>query len=79
MRRLELSAQGFEIEADMFAECTLKGLSMTELPINYYKRTDRAKLSSIKDGLKIGMFLFRKRFIRENAQSMPAKTENQKT
>ena len=79
MRRLELSAQGFEIEADMFAECTLKGLSMTELPINYYKRSDRAKLSSIKDGLKIGTFLFRKRFIRENARSMPAKTENQKT
>ncbi len=62
MRRLELSAQGFEIEADMFAECILKGLTMAELPINYYKRTDQAKLSSISDGLKIGAFLFRKRW-----------------
>jgi len=79
MRRLELSAQGFEIEADMFAECTLKGLSMTELPINYYKRSDQAKLSSIKDGLKIGMFLFRKRFMPENGRSMTGKTKNQKT
>jgi len=79
MRRLELSAQGFEIEADMFAECTLKGFSMTELPINYYKRSDRAKLSSIKDGLKIGMFLFRKRFMPENDRSITGKTENQKT
>ena len=60
----------------MFAECTLKGLSMTELPINYYKRSDQAKLSSIKDGLKIGTFLFRKRFIRKNGRSIPAKTED---
>ena len=70
MRRLELSAQGFEIEADMFAECTMKGLSMTELPINYYKRTDQAKLSSIKDGLKIGLFLFQKRFIQANGRKI---------
>ena len=76
MRRLELSAQGFEIEADMFAECTLKGLSMTELPINYYKRTDRAKLSSIKDGLKIGAFLLQKRFIQRHGRNKYAKTED---
>ena len=60
MRRLELSAQGFEIEADMFAECVLKGFTIAELQINYYKRMDKAKLSSIKDGLKIGAFLFKK-------------------
>ena len=75
----DLQAEGFEIEADMFAECTLKGFSMTELPINYYKRSDRAKLSSIKDGLKIGIFLFQKRFILAKGQNTPAKTENQKT
>jgi len=70
MRRLELSAQGFEIEADMFAECVLKGFTIAELPINYYKRTDQAKLSSIKDGLKIGLFLFQKRFIQANGRKI---------
>ena len=76
MRRLELSAQGFEIEADMFAECTLKGLCMTELPINYYKRMDQAKLASIKDGLKIGAFLLQKRFIQRHGRNKYAKTED---
>jgi glycosyltransferase involved in cell wall biosynthesis len=76
MRRLELSAQGFEIEADMFAECVLHRFTIAELPIDYYKRTDQAKLSSIKDGLKIGLFLFQKRFIRTNSQNTPIKTKN---
>jgi len=79
MRRLELSAQGFEIEADMFAECILKELTVAELPINYYKRIDQAKLSSIKDGLKIGLFLFQKRFIRANSRNTPTKTKDHQT
>jgi dolichol-phosphate mannosyltransferase len=79
MRRLELSAQGFEIEADMFAERILKELTVAELPINYYKRIDQAKLSSIKDGLKIGLFLFQKRFIRANSRNTPTKTKDHQT
>ena len=54
----------------MFAECVLKGFTIAELPINYYKRTDQAKLSSIKDGLKIGLFLFQKRFIQANGRNI---------
>ena len=32
IRRLELEARGFEIEADMYSECARKGLSIAEIP-----------------------------------------------
>jgi dolichol-phosphate mannosyltransferase len=63
IRRLELAAQGFEIEADMFAECARERLRMAEIPIHYRARADQAKLSALGDGLRIGAFLCRKRFM----------------
>ena len=60
IRRLELQACGFEIEANMFAECARHGLSIAEFPITYRAREDRPKLASLRDGLKIGAFLFKK-------------------
>lgn len=73
IRRLELTACGFEIEADMFAECVRNGLQIAEIPIAYRARADRPKLSSLKDGIKIGLFLCRRRFswrIRNDACSL---------
>jgi dolichol-phosphate hexosyltransferase len=61
IRRLELTARGFEIEADMFAECVRKGLRIAEIPITYRAREDRPKLSSLRDGIKIGLFLCKRR------------------
>ena len=61
IRRFELAARGFEIEAEMFAECVRKGLSIAEIPITYRAREDRAKLSSLRDGVKIGLFLCKRR------------------
>lgn len=63
IQRLELEAQGFEIEADMCAECAQKGLRMAEMPIRYGARVDRAKLASFRDGVKIGAFLIRKWYL----------------
>jgi dolichol-phosphate hexosyltransferase len=60
IRRLELTARGFELEADLFAESVLKGCSIAEIPIAYRARQDRPKLVSLRDGLKIGAFLFKK-------------------
>jgi glycosyltransferase involved in cell wall biosynthesis len=62
IRRLELTAHGFEIEADMFAECVRNGLQIAEIPITYHARADRPKLSSLRDGVKIGLFLCKRRF-----------------
>jgi glycosyltransferase involved in cell wall biosynthesis len=67
IRRLELAARGFEIEADMFAECARKGLRIAEIPITYRARKDRPKLASIRDGVKIGLFLCKRRFKRASA------------
>jgi dolichol-phosphate mannosyltransferase len=63
IKRLELEAQGFEIEADMYSECAVKGLSIAEIPIHYRARADHAKLAAIRDGLRIGAFLCRKRLM----------------
>jgi dolichol-phosphate mannosyltransferase len=82
IRRLELTAQGFEIEADMFAECARGGLRMAEIPIHYRARADQAKLSALRDGLRIGAFLCRKRFMAgtskpaANSQSQRAGTRD---
>jgi dolichol-phosphate mannosyltransferase len=58
---LELEARGFEIEAEMFAECVRNGLRIAEIPITYRARADQPKLSSLRDGVKIGMFLWKRR------------------
>ena len=64
IRRMELTASGFEIEADMFAECVRKGLSIAEIPITYRAREDQPKLSSLRDSMEIGFFLCKRRFER---------------
>jgi dolichol-phosphate mannosyltransferase len=61
IRHLDLAASGFEIEADMFAECVRKGLRIAEIPITYRARADQPKLSSLRDGIKIGLFLCKRR------------------
>jgi len=61
IRRLELAGKGFELEAEMFSECVLKGCSIAEIPITYRARHDRPKLAPLRDGLKIGLFLCKRR------------------
>ena len=61
IQRLDLAARGFEIEADMFAECVRNGLGIAEIPITYRARKDQPKLSSFRDGVRIGLFLCRRR------------------
>jgi hypothetical protein len=57
---MHLVARGFELEADMFVECSRLGFSIGEVAIDYNKRADRPKLSSTSDGLKIGFFLLKR-------------------
>jgi len=71
IRRLELEAKGFDIEADMYSECARKGLRIAEIVIHYRARADKAKLSSLRDGLKIGAFLCRKRLMAMTSNPAP--------
>ncbi len=72
--RLQLSARGFEIEADMFAECVRQGFRITEIPITYRARKDQPKLSSLRDGVKIGLFLCKRRLRLERPKSSESGT-----
>ncbi|MGZ4904166.1 MAG: glycosyltransferase family 2 protein [Halobacteriota archaeon] len=60
IQEMSLTAEGFEIEADMFVECARQGFRIGELAINYSRRVDQPKLSSISDGFKIGAFLLKR-------------------
>ncbi len=59
---LDLTADGFDFEADLFSQVVKKGYRLGEIPINYRRRQSLAKLNSIKDGLKIGRALISRRF-----------------
>jgi len=60
--RLNLSATGFNIEAELFAQVAKNGYRIGEVPINYRRRSSRSKLHSIKAGTSIARTLLARRF-----------------
>ncbi len=62
LSELQLSAQGFNLEAELFAEVARNGLRLGELPIHYRRRPTPTKLRSLRDGARIVRTLFGKRF-----------------
>jgi glycosyltransferase involved in cell wall biosynthesis len=74
IRSLKLTASGFEIEADMFVECVRKCLRVAEIPITYRARKDQPKLSSLRDGVKIGFFLCKRRLRLERPKPSESET-----
>ncbi len=60
LKSLGLTAEGFELEADIFAECSLQGIPIVEIPIPYSKRIGEPKLR-LREGLRIAFALLRKR------------------
>lgn len=61
---LNLSANGFQFEAELFTELAKHGYPIGEVPIYYRRREAKTKLSRIKDGSKIGWMLISRRFRR---------------
>lgn len=64
IKTLNLTACGFEFEADLFAQLAKKEYPMAEIPIRYRPRPTETKLKSITDGFKIGWHLLTRRFSR---------------
>lgn len=62
IKKLQLSALGFDFEAELFAQLAKKGYHIAEVPIHYRPRSTRPKLNSLRDGLKIGWRLLAQRF-----------------
>ncbi len=61
---LDLFADGFQFEAELFTQLTRRGYSIAQLPIYYRRRETATKLSRIKDGFRIGWTLVTKRLQR---------------
>jgi glycosyltransferase involved in cell wall biosynthesis len=59
---LKLSANSFDFEAELFSQIAKKGYQIGEVPIYYRRRPTSPKLSSFKDGLRIGWALITRRF-----------------
>lgn len=59
-KNMIISAAGFELEANIFAEISRLGLRLDGIDINYSKRAGEAKLRA-KDGLRILLFLLKSR------------------
>ncbi len=62
LSQLQLSAQGFNLEAELFAEVARNRLRLGEVPIHYRRRPTPTKLRSLRDGARIARTLFGKRF-----------------
>lgn len=62
IRNLKLRATGFELEVELYSVLASNGYSIAELPICYKRRATSPKLNSLKDGVKIGLALLRRRF-----------------
>lgn len=59
---LQLLANGFNFEAELFADITRKGYKIAEIPIHYRRRRTPPKLNSLRDGFRIGWTLITRRF-----------------
>jgi glycosyltransferase involved in cell wall biosynthesis len=64
LKDLNLSADGFDFETDLFVQISRGGHSITHVPITYRRRPTKQKLNPLKDGFRIGCKLIRDRFIR---------------
>ena len=60
LKSFGLTANGFDVEADFFAECALRGIPIEEVPIHYRNRIGVPKLR-IRAGLRIAGTLLLKR------------------
>lgn len=60
--KLNLSATGFNLEAELFSQIAKNGYHIGEVPIHYRRRSSTSKLHSIKAGLSIGQTLITRRF-----------------
>jgi glycosyltransferase involved in cell wall biosynthesis len=57
LKSFALSADGFDLEANIYAECVRHGLPIVEVPIPYFARIGSAKLR-VRTGLRIAWALF---------------------
>jgi dolichol-phosphate hexosyltransferase len=60
LKSLDLTAERFELEVDLFAECALRRVPITEVAIPYRQRIGEGKLR-LREGFRIALALVKKR------------------
>jgi hypothetical protein len=60
LKSLDLTAERFELEVDIFAECALRDIPILEVPIPYRRRIGERKLR-LREGFRIAHALLKKR------------------
>jgi dolichol-phosphate mannosyltransferase len=60
LKSLDLTATGFELEVDIFAECAIRRIPIAEIPIRYRRRIGVGKLR-VEEGFRIAFALLKKR------------------
>jgi glycosyltransferase involved in cell wall biosynthesis len=62
IKNLNLTRDGFQIEAEILVQVARKGYRIGEVPILYRCRGGKAKLSGLRDGIRIGKYLLSQKF-----------------
>src|SRR2546428_1691585 len=68
LQRLGLAAEGFELEAELFAAACERGIRMRGLPIFYDRRIGEPKLVPLRTGLSIAWRLLMRRLNRPSTE-----------
>ena len=76
LRRLELVAAGFDLEADLFGSACLSNVRITEIPIDYAARIGAPKLIPIRTGVQILWRLVSRRLNGKLKPSAPAAVDS---
>ncbi len=71
LKSFKLESDGFELEAELFAECALRGIPIKEIPIPYQRRIGEPKLQ-VREGVRIALALLRKRLTRNPPRTSQA-------
>jgi len=61
VRKLDLEARHFDVEAEMYAKCVKMGCKIGEVPIEYKKREAPSKLNSLRHGISIASRLIKEK------------------
>ena len=62
IQNLNLTSDGFQLEAELLTQLARKHYRIGEIPIMYRARVGKAKLDVFRDGVRIARFLIVKRF-----------------
>lgn len=71
LRTLDLEADGFDLEADLYSAACDAGARIVEIPVDYGRRIGEPKLIPLRNGVRIALRLLARRLNRPAAPARP--------